>query len=224
MLKTCFDHDCRKSSSEGLLSEDEIKLQKSIYGDMERQHQFLRGRSADGLPLLLKIPRVGPGTTDEGYVNQLLYVADRAAAISEFVTCGQQEHICAIFSMKNQDSSVTPSMSCQIGAINLVQQLYPGRMSTILMLDSPFLIRGLFNAVKPVLSASMRKSTFMLAGSSGKKKTKEIVIGNEKATENKNKYGTTCEIFNDDGKLQSPLDINKYFFETPFYCSYEYNE
>lgn len=223
LLRTCFDHDCRESSPEGL-SEDEMKFQKSIYGDMERQQQFVRGQTSDGSPMIIKIPRVGPGTTEDGYINQQLYVAERAAAITEYVSGGKSEHLCAVFSMKNQNSSVTPSMSWQLTAIQLLQQLYPGRIATVLILDSPFLIRGLFNAIKPLLSASLRKSTFMMAGTSGQTKLKEIVVGDGKSKETKNEYGTTCDIFNKDGQLQSSLDIHKYLYDTPFYCPYEYHK
>jgi len=81
-------------------------------------------------------------------------------------------------------------------------------MGKILILEAPFLIRQLFNVIKPFLSASQMESTFLVAG-----KSKTALL--EETLDSPN-------ILTSDGKLVHPVDLEKYLTEVPFHCPYDY--
>jgi hypothetical protein len=185
-----------------------LEFQKNISDDIQSQLQFFRGQDKEGRAVLIKTPRIESGTTEAAYMNQQLFIAEKASAVTEFLSKGTQEKICAIFSMQNQNSSYTASLSWQLGNIKILQQLFPGRMGIVVVLDAPFMIRGIFNTIKPFFSASLRESTFLLAGKAATDKLEETL-------EDPN-------ILTSEGELVQPVDVQKYLFETPFYCPYDY--
>jgi len=200
LLRTCFD-------KEGV-SPEGLEVQKNISEDIHRQLQFFRGQDKSGGPVLIKIPRIASGTSESAYITQQLFSAEKAVAVGEFLSKGTSETATAVFSMKNQNSSYTPSLSWQLGTIKMLQTLFPGRIGCLIILDAPFMIRGIFNSIKPFLSAGLRDSTFMLAGKAATDKLEEVLGDGA--------------IFDDEGGLRTAVDVQKYLHETPFYCPYEY--
>lgn len=146
LLRTCFDEDQN--------SEEAVSLREDITEDMGKQLQFLRGQDKLGRAVLIKIPRTASGTSEQAYIRQQLYVAERSAAVTEFMSLGKQDSVCAIFSMENQDSSKTPPLSWQYHTITLLQQLFPGRIGKVLILEAPFMIRQIFGAIKPMVRSN----------------------------------------------------------------------
>ena len=81
-------------------------------------------------------------------------------------------------------------------------------MGTVLVLEAPFLIRQMFNAIKPFLSASLRASVHMVAG-----KAKAALL---------EKTLVDANILKEDGTLVNPVDLEEYLSKIPFYCPYDY--
>lgn len=202
LFRTIFDSDAT-------LTDEEESLKQAVTNDMGKQMQILRGQDKDGRAVVIKVSRTHGGTTEYDYVTQQLFVAEKSAAVTEFVSKGHQDTVCAIFSMQNQNSSYTPSLAWQLSVIKLLQQIAPGRMGRVLILEASFMIRQIFNAIRPFLSVSLKESTFLVAGKAREAKLKETL--------------DDYEILTKDGELTKPVDVNKYLNETPFYCPYEYS-
>lgn len=200
LMRTCFDKDAT--------SEDEQSIRKDVHLDINKQLQLLRGQDKEGRPVVIKSPRIEGGTTEQAYIRHQLYAAERSAAVSEFISRGQHDKVCAIFNMQNQNSSYAPALSWQLTTIKALQTLFPGRMAKLIVLEAPFLIRQIFNAIKPFLSASLKESTFLVAG---KSKTALLTETLEDP-----------DILTADGKLVKSVDVEKYLTEVPFYHSYDY--
>lgn len=199
-LRTCFD----KNAS----SDAEKKLRDNIEMDSGKQLQVLQGTDRDGRAVILRMPRHTGGTTEDAYLSQQLYVAERSAATNEFISMGKHDTVCAILNVQNQNSSVTPPLTWQHQTIKLSQLLFPGRVSKVIVVEPPFMVRQIFSAIKPFLSASLKESTFLV---SGKAKTELL----EATLVDPN-------ILTSDGKLVHDIDIQAYLHETPFYLPYNY--
>jgi hypothetical protein len=200
LFRTCFDND--------VTSEDEKSLRKDVHSDLDKQLQVLRGQDKVGRTVLIKLPRMKAGTTEQEYIRQQLYVAERAVAVTEFVSRGQHDTVCAIFNMQNQNSSNAPPLPWQLNTVKLLQAVFPGRMGKMLILDAPFMIRQIFNIIKPFLAASLKESTHLVAGTSKTALLKETLVD--------------PDILDSDGKLVKPVDLEKYLTEVPFYNPYDY--
>ena len=200
LFRTCFDKDAT--------SEDEQSIKNDVHFDLKKQLQILRGQDKTGRAIVVKMPRMEGGTTEQAYIRQQLYAAERSAAVTEFVSMGQQDTVCAVFNMQNQNSSYTPALSWQLSTIKTLQTVFPGRMGKVCVLEAPFLIRQIFNAIKPFLPASLKESTFLVAG------TAKTALLNETLVE--------PDILDAEGKLIQPVDLDKYLTEVPFYHPYDY--
>ena len=201
LMRTCFS----KSAS---LSKEEASLRDDIAADMDKQLQVLYGQDRQGHPLIVKLPRRKPGATESSYIHQQLYVAERSAAVTEYVSRGKLDTVTAIFNLKNQPKGNAPALTWQYNVIGMVQQVAPGRIGRVLVLDPPFLIRQVFNLIKPLLSQSLKESTDLCSGSTKDQLLRETL--------------EHPDIFTKDGGLIESIDIDKYFYETPFYYSYGY--
>eukprot|EP00934_Nitzschia_sp_Nitz4_P007411 Nitzschia sp. Nitz4//scaffold63_size106090//49882//50868//NITZ4_004391-RA/size106090-processed-gene-0.126-mRNA-1//1//CDS//3329555978//7401//frame0 len=201
MYRTCFDQNAT--------SPEEEFFRTDIRNDLERQLQVLRGKDKRGRAIVIKVARTKGGTTEQEYVRQQLYSAERAMAVSEFMSSGENDTTYAIFSLQNQNSKFSPAISWQLGVIKVLQLLYPGRMGRVLVLDAPFLIRQVFAVIKPLLAESLRKTTDLVAGEA-KLKILEEEIGDR-------------DLLTTEGTLTKPVDLTKYLQEVPFYCSYDYD-
>lgn len=207
LFRTCFYNNNNQNDNTSS-SPEEQAIREDIRNDLEKQLQIvLRNQDKMGRAVVIKLPRTDGGTTEDAYVRQQLYVAERAAAVTEYQSLGQQEKICAIFSLQNQNSRVAPSLSWQRRAMKVVQLIYPGRVGRVLVLDAGFVSRQLFAAIKPFLSASIRETTDLVSGSGKVEALKELL--------------DDPDILTADGQLTKPVDIHRYLNDIPFYSSYE---
>ncbi len=200
LFRTCFDPDAT--------SEDQVSIRTDVRADLEKQLQVLRGQDKAGRAVVLKLPRMQGGTTEQAYIRQQLYAAERSAAVTEFLSMGEHDTVCAVFNLQNQNSKNTPSLSWQLSTIKLLQAIFPGRMGKVLVLEAPFLIRQIFNAIKPFLSASLKESTFLVAGNAKAALLEETLVD--------------PNILTEEGTLVKPVDLEKYLTEVPFHCPYDY--
>ena len=204
LFRTCFEKDAESDL------EKEIKEDLSL--DFSQQMVIMRGQDKHGRAVLIKTPRTGGDTTERAWKRAQLYISDRAAAVTEFLSVGKVEKCTAIFSMHNQNSRVSPPLKWQIAAVGFLQKLYPARVELLVILEAHFFIRTLFKAIKPFLGESIRKDTELIAG----KSKRESVLGN--AIEGGEM------IFTDDCVLAEPVDVEKYLNEVPFYMPYGHDD
>jgi hypothetical protein len=202
LFRTCFDPDAESS--------DEKSIRADVQFDMEHQLQVLHGVDKEGRAVVVKMPRQTGGTTEQAYIRDQLYVSERSAAVTEYISRGQHDTVCAIFNMQNQNSNVTPPLAWQLHTIKLLQSLAPGRMEKVVVLDAPFLMRGLFSAMTPFLSASLKESTFLVTGMAKTELLEQTLV--------------SPNILSADGTLVELVDIEKYLCETPFHLPYNYKE
>jgi len=180
-------------------------MKEDITAEMGRQVQVLRGQDKLGRAVLYKLPRTVGGTTEQSYTRVQLYVAERSAAVTEFVSGGKQATVCAIFSLKGSGGG-GPSLGWQMTLVKLAQKLYPGRMGNVLICDAAFMVRQIFNVIRPLLSSSLKETTAMVTGKEKEKRLSALL--------------EDPDVFTNDGTLKEAVDMEKYLNEVPFHCSY----
>jgi hypothetical protein len=154
---------------------DELSKAKTmrdhIQQDMKQQPVVMK--KGESRTVLVKFPRqaTDDGTTEDAYLTTQLYIAERANACTEFassrVSGGNSsqdgERIVAIFDFGGYDSSHSPPLKWQLSAVRRVQHLYPERLQRLVILDAPFWMRGLFQAIRPFLSQATRQKIEMVS-------------------------------------------------------------
>jgi hypothetical protein len=146
---------------------DELSTAKTmrdhIQQDMKQQPVVMK--KGESRTVLVKFPRqaTDDGTTEDAYLTTQLYIAERANACTEFASRGQDERIVAIFDFGGYDSSHSPPLKWQLSAVRRVQHLYPERLQRLVVLDAPFWMRGLFQAIRPFLSQATRQKIQMVS-------------------------------------------------------------
>ena len=205
LFRTCFDPEPE--------SEEEISLRADVQLDLEMQLQVLLGSDKEGRAVVIKMSRQKGETTEQAYIRQQLYLAERSTAVTEYISRGRHDTTCAIFNLQHQSSSMSPAVAWQVRTIKLLQTVAPGRMAKLLVIEPPFLIRQVFNVIKAFLSTSLQESVFLV---SGKAKTQALI---------EQTLASPC-VLSPDGSLATPagVDIEKYLFEIPFYLPYDYKE
>jgi hypothetical protein len=199
-FRICFDDK---------FSETLIEMRNDITSDLEKQLVAMRGQDKEGRAVLFKLPRVQGGTTEQAYLRTQLFVAERSAAVTEYVTRGKHDQITAIFSMHGQNSRCAPPLSWQISVIGVLQKLYPGRVGTLILLDPPFLIRQAYAALRPFLSESIKKGTQVVSGAKHRGKVLNELLEEENT-------------FSPEGELTKSINVQEYLNDVPFYCPYDY--
>jgi hypothetical protein len=124
---------------------------------MNMQYVVIRGRDRENRAVMIKYPRVKPGTIEEGYVMSQIYMAERSIAATEFLSLGTEERSSAIFDYNGFDSNNSPPFKMQVAAATTLQKVFPERLQTLVMISPPFWLRTLLNMLTPLLSASITK-------------------------------------------------------------------
>ena len=191
-------------------SEEEKSLRADVQLDLDMQLQVLLGSDKEGRAVVIKMARHNGGTTEQAYIRHQLYLAERSTAVTEYISRGQHDTICAIFNLQHQNSSMSPAVAWQVRTIKLLQTVVPGRMAKVLVIEPPFLIRQVFNVIKTFLSTSLKESIFLVSGNAETKDLLEQTLASP-------------SVLSPDGSLAAPagIDIEKYLFETPFHLPYD---
>jgi hypothetical protein len=210
-LRTCFSNNNIETKNDDVAAGDG-RLRLQLAGDLEKQHVVMRGQDRQSRAILIKFARTMEGTTQDAYLGTQLYIAERALAVGEFTSRGQQEQIVAVFDMSKQQSKHSPPMSWQLSAVLRLQQLYPERLGKLIVLDPPFFMRGLFHGIKPFLSATTKNKIQLVSSQEKEKRIQELVEKDH-----------AIPLLLPEGKLTALFDLEHYLNDTPFYSPYDYH-
>jgi hypothetical protein len=175
-LRTCFydqDDDDDDDATLEERSKGKTTMRDHIQQDM-RQQPVVMKKKGDSV-VLVKFPRQATdvGTTEDAYLMTQLYIAERANACIEFASSARrggggpatnEERIVAFFDFgSGYDSSHAPPLKWQLSAVRRLQHLYPERLERLIILEAPFWMRGLFQAIRPFLSQATRQKIQMVS-------------------------------------------------------------
>jgi hypothetical protein len=164
VLRTCFYNE---NDDDATLDErSKAKAMRDHIQQDMRQQPVVMKKGESSRTVLVKFPRQATddaGSTEDAYLTTQLYIAERANACTEFSSRGHDERIVAIFDFGGYDSSHSPPLKWQLSAVRRLQHLYPERLQRLVVLDAPFWMRGLFQAIRPFLSQATREKIQMVS-------------------------------------------------------------
>jgi hypothetical protein len=149
-LRICFDKDIDEQYEQRAR-----EMAALVEEDLRKQIVIMRGKGHGNRATMIKLARLQEGTAEEGYVLSQIYTADRSTAATEFLSMGREERSYAVMDFNGFDSKNAPPFQAQVTAATLLQQLYPERLQTLVMVEPPFWLRTLLTMLGPFLSAGI---------------------------------------------------------------------
>ncbi|GAX24375.1 hypothetical protein FisN_4Lh498 [Fistulifera solaris] len=187
------------------------KLKASITSEMKKQLAYVRGKDKENRALLVVHPRTDKSTVDEDFIANLIFIVERAAAVTEFSSRGKEEKLIVVLDFGTFSSSLSPPMSAVKGIVGVLQSKYSERLKNLVILDPPLWMRTLYGLIKPFLDP-ITKAKFIVA--TGAKKKHEVLaslISDDQA----------MPFMLPNGKLVGDVEMDRFLKTVPFHCLYD---
>eukprot|EP00339_Tiarina_fusa_P027263 CAMPEP_0117002188 /NCGR_PEP_ID=MMETSP0472-20121206/3950_1 /TAXON_ID=693140 ORGANISM="Tiarina fusus, Strain LIS" /NCGR_SAMPLE_ID=MMETSP0472 /ASSEMBLY_ACC=CAM_ASM_000603 /LENGTH=321 /DNA_ID=CAMNT_0004702471 /DNA_START=160 /DNA_END=1125 /DNA_ORIENTATION=+ len=194
LLRVCFDKSFVPQPDDAKRCQEMADLVRS---DMNLQYVVMRGKDRGNRAVMIKYPRIKPGTVEEGYVMSQIYMAERSIAATEFMSLGTEERSSAIFDYNGFDSANSPPFKMQVAAATTVQKLFPERLQMLVMISPPFWLRTLLNMLTPLLSSTITQRIKHATGEEEKEAQFSAMMDPEHAP----------QLLLKAGKLKSPMSL-----------------
>ena len=157
VVRSCF-YDSR--GCEGKDIDLAQRYRRLILDDLDRQPMIIRSIDSHDQVNVYKPPRLSPGDTPdvgEAFMLAQIYTAERAMATNEFVSKGKNEKVTAIFNFRDYSSKNAPPTSTLRKALKVIQRCYPERLEILIIANSPFWLRAVYNILWPLLSTTTKE-------------------------------------------------------------------
>ena len=149
-------------------------MRRQILADLKRQPLVVRGsptatsssaQSTADAPscYVIKFPRSASGTTKEEYVTTQLYIAERAVAVSEYLSKGDNESVTVLLDVSTYHKKYAPPLSWQFSAAKVLQRLYPERLGKVYLLKPPFWLKMMYKVLQSILSERTTSKVLLLS-------------------------------------------------------------
>jgi hypothetical protein len=209
LLRTLFDSSWKYDSDE----DAKVAQQYRSYLEEEllKQVMVVRGKDRESHAVVIKMPRESPETNEEAFIMAQLYIAERAMAATEFLSCGENEKVVAIFEFGTYSSSNAPPFRVMRSMTTILQRNYPERLFHLVILDPPFFMRTIYTLIHPFLSADTNEKVILISNEKAKKEKLGSLISNEQA----------MPFMIPEGKLSSEIDPGYFLRKVPFFKLYD---
>lgn len=161
LLRTLFD------SSWEYVNDVDAKVAERYRLDLEeelsKQVMVVRGKDRESHSIVVKMPRESPETNEETFITAQLYIAERAIAATEFLSCGENEKVVAIFEFGTYSSANAPPFRVMRAMATILQRNYPERLFHLVILDPPFFMRTIYTLIHPFLSADTNEKVILIS-------------------------------------------------------------
>jgi len=207
IIRSCF------YDSDNLEHEDaELAKKYRVYilDDLEIQPMVVRGVDDQNRVIIYKHSRKTSGDGDgKGFIITQIYTAERAMATSEFSSRGKEERLSVVFNFQDYSRKNTPPTSAQMTMIRMLQRCYPERLGVLIIVSSPFWLRGLYNIIWALLSKATTEKLRLPSGQAAVDQEFHKIVSTNKE----------LEVMLTNGEISS-VDFSNYT-QHPFYSPFE---
>jgi len=201
ILRACFDKDfCFANEQDRDLA---ATFRARILQDTASQPIVVHGRDKADCAILRIGERHCSKTDDQEFLTTQLYMVERALAATEANSMGCQDMMVVFLDAGCFQSKCAPSRTILKELISILQNHYPQRLKTLLVLDPPLWLRSMYAVLSPALDKRTRQKFQMAKG----KKAKRRVFGEI--------------VKEEESDMEDELDLRQYTSEVPFHCSYD---
>lgn len=181
------------------------------------QTNVVRGHDKEDRAIFFAFSRKVSGTADtqDAFVDSITYSIERAIASSEYHSIGRQDQIVCILETKG--GSCPPFKTAQ-AAVGVLQNFYPGRLKTCVILNPPYLVTALYKMLKPFMHP-VTAAKFLLM--SEKQLNKSIENDDSVISRLVDESQATPALMPGRGKLMSEVDVDYFLYSVPFCRLYD---
>jgi hypothetical protein len=213
---------------------------QNIHDEMNNyQRNVVRGHDKENRAILFAFPRrsnssnsnAAVGEEEERFLDSVMYILERSNACSEFISIGKQDQTIGILDTKN---SSCPSIRTIKNTLTILQKHYPGRLKNFIILNPPYIIRGIYKMIKPFLDPITANKFIIINNNNTTSNDASITKRNKERVEVTSTTEATIisNVIDDSqampallpgkGKLTSDINIDRFLYHVPFYQLYDY--
>jgi len=163
LLRDCFDTEISRETDDDIVAQ---KFRNMITEDLEHQPIWVHS-GKDGHALLHLGRCASVRTSGEAFIYTLMYMIERALASSS------EETIDVVLDISGIQPRYCPPNNSLKQLIYILQNHYPQRLRTLIVLDAPFWAHALYAVLSPFLDERTKKKLRLVRGESNK----ENVLG-----------------------------------------------
>lgn len=170
LLRSCFDETLPIYANE---KDKKIaqRYRSLISDEMKAQSMFVKaGRTGRGVLVLGS--RICKETLEEAFVMTVMYMIERAIAVTESLSRGKEQKIDVIIDVSHFKPKCAPRKSTLKAVFHILQEHYPERLRTLVVLEPPLWVSTLFAIVSKFLDQRTRNKVQLARG-----KSKQAVLG-----------------------------------------------
>jgi len=186
-------------------------IRSQIESEMSKQTMVVRGFDKKNRAILIKFPRTDTNTDEEAYLNSHIYMMERALACTEYASSGLEENVVVAMDYANYKSSDLPPYHIIKKLIVEMQKLYPERLAYFVIMDAPFVYRGLWKIIKPFVDPDTIQKVKFVTGDAQKLEVLGPLLSEDQA----------MPFMLPGGKLTSPIDTKHFLRNVPFHSTAE---
>jgi len=179
-------------------------FRSQILGEAEKQIMYIRGYDKHNRAVLIKKERTEGVSDVDAFLNQGLYILERARACSEHASNATQDQIILVEDFSNGDEGCYPPLKVQMQIADILDSHYPGLLARSFFVNVPVPFKNVgWYVIKPFMSSS-------------------LVDGCRFVTQEELKAQLKSKGMKDsDNKLTSSVDMELFLNSIPFYSGYE---
>jgi hypothetical protein len=247
LYRTCMSMTTTETSEEKTNDKDNTILllsqqrRQNIHDEMNHyQTNVVRGHDKENRAILFAFPRrsnssnlnTAVGEEEERFLDSVMYILERSNACSEFISIGKQDEIIGILDTKH---SSCLSIKTIKNTLTILQKHYPGRLKHFIILNPPYIIRGIYRMIKPFMDPITASKFIILNNNNTTSDNTSITKRNKErgeATSSSTIEATIISNIIDDsqampallpgkGKLTSDVNIDRFLYHVPFHQLYD---
>lgn len=159
VLRSCFDENVENGQDEQLA----VKYRALIASELQAQPVFVRAGTA-GRGVLVLGSRTCKETVEEAFVICIIYMIERALAVTESLSRGKEQMMDVIVDVSNFKAKCAPRRTTLKAVFSILQEHYPQRLNTLVVLEPPLWVSTLYAIVSKFLDQRTRKKIQLARG------------------------------------------------------------
>lgn len=203
-IRLCFETHTAESSVHAYLREGLVKR-------FANKASLIRGFSKEGHALFQNFPRADTSWEEEFYIKGNIYMLEKALACTETRTGGKKDKVIVLYDYNSYAMKNTPPTMLVKRLLYNLRDHYPERLEQVFVVDAPFIFRAFWAVVKHFIDPITKGLVQFVSGEEEKKLVLGSIISEDEAS----------PWMLQGGKVVDEVDVNKFFYDTPFDHMYE---
>jgi len=203
-IRRCFETDI-----EGEVYSD---FRSSLEEELSTGKMIVRGYDKEKRALFNYFPRLKNSEHEVNFLRIHYYMVERAIACTERASNGSQEKVIVLVDYGGYKGAIhDPPLKLTKKMVFYLRDHYPERMHRVYLINAPVLFRAFWTLLKPFLDPVTKKKFRFVTGD----KERAAFFSDKISADQAMPFTLP------DGKMTSPINPEKFFYEIPFDYAYD---